>query len=74
MNYNALKYITGYDLSSEDKLKENNINSVSIISEKGFIPKLIITKKDGSKEHYALDYTEYNNYIRKEKLNKLLNG
>ena len=73
INYNALKYITGYDLTSEEKLKENGIKNISMLSNNGWKTRLIITKNDNTEEIFDLDYTEYIIKIRKDKIQKIIN-
>jgi hypothetical protein len=71
-NLDGLMYITGYDLSNKDKMCDQNIKSVSLITEPSFKSRLVITKIDNTEETFDIDYTEYYLHLRKLKINKIM--
>lgn len=73
--YSMIKYISGYDISTEEELLKQNIRSVTIISEKNWKPRLIITNYDETQKYIDLDPIEIDNYftiIRRKKIENLM--
>ena len=76
INYDGLKFISGYDLSKdEENLKRQGIASISLISDVSgdWKPRIYIKKFDGGEESYVVDYEPYYQHIRKLKLQKIIN-